>query len=153
MTQTLVEHLVEKYGKKRSSLLPILEEIVRRESYLTPQAMVEVARALELSNAEVYGVATFYSFLDTQPRGKYKIRICKSLTCGVKNREVLKELKKLLMIEIGGTTLDRKFSLLMTNCIGQCDHAPAMMINEKVYTDLTPEKIREIIKMYKQEKL
>jgi len=59
----------------------------------------------------------------------------------------------LLMIEIGGTTLDRKFSLLMTNCIGQCDHAPAMMINEKVYTNLSPEKIREIIKMYKQEKL
>ena len=153
MTETLVHELVEKYGRKRSSLLPILQELVRRESYLTPQAIIEVAKELDLSATEVYGVATFYSFLDVQPRGKYKIRICKSLTCNAKNKAVLDELEKLLKIKVGGTTLDRRFSLLMTNCIGQCDHAPAMLINEEVYTDLTPEKVREIINHYKQKKI
>ncbi len=149
-TKTLVRQLVDKYGRKRSSLLPILQEIVRRESYLTPQAMIEVARELDLSATEVYGVASFYAFLDIKPRGKYKIRVCKSLTCEAHNKPIIDELEKLLKIKVGGTTFDRKFSLLTTNCLGQCDHAPAMMINEEVYTDLTVEKVREIINSYKQ---
>ncbi len=147
-TVTTVQKLVEKYGRERSALLPILQELVRLEGYLTKDAMIEVAKELDLSATEVYGVASFYSFLDIVPRGRYKIRVCKSITCSHRNRLVLEELEKILKIKVGGTTLDGRFSLLMTNCIGQCDHSPAMLINDNVYTDLTPEKVREIIHKY-----
>ncbi len=147
-TKTLVQQLVEKYGRKRSALLPIMQEVVRRENYLSRQAMIEIAKELDISAAEVYGVASFYSFIDIVPRGKYKIRVCKSITCTHRNKLILEEIEKILKIKVGGTTLDGKFSLLMTNCIGQCDHSPAMLINDKVYTNLTPERVRNILHKY-----
>ncbi len=147
-TKTLVQQLTGKYGRQRSALLPIMQEIVRRDNYLSRQAMIEIAKELDLSAAEVYGVASFYSFIDIVPRGKYKIRVCKSITCTHRNKLVLQEIEKILKIKVGGTTLDGKFSLLMTNCIGQCDRSPSMLINDKVYTDLTPEKVRRILHSY-----
>jgi NADH-quinone oxidoreductase subunit E len=80
----LVKELSEKHGRARESLLPILQEIVERHNYLTDEAMVEVAKELDISAADVYGTASFYAFLDTQVRGKYVIRVCKTITCSMK---------------------------------------------------------------------
>lgn len=149
-TEQLVKELADKYGRKRDSLMPILQGIVEKESYLSDVAMVEVAKALDISTAEVYGTATFYSFLDTVPRGKYVIRVCKSITCDMHGkRQIIKTLEDLLKIKVGETTQNKQFSLLETNCLGWCDQGPAMLINEKPYTQLTPEKIREIIAEYR----
>lgn len=147
--QVLVKELSAKYGKNRSSLMPILQGIVSKERYLSSDAMTEVARELDISSAEVYGTATFYSFLDTTPRGKYVIRVCRTIVCEMNGKqEIIKTLESLLKLKVGETSLDKKFSLLETNCIGWCNEGPAMLINDDVFTKLTPDKAREIIQEY-----
>jgi NADH:ubiquinone oxidoreductase subunit E len=147
----LVKELSEKHGRQRESLMPILQDIVIKHSYLTDEAMVEVAKELDISAAEVYGTASFYTFLDTQARGRYVIRVCKTITCSMKGKsEIIHTIEEMLRIKVGETTADNQFSLLETNCIGWCHKAPAILINEMPYTELTPEKVSEIIKDYMQ---
>jgi len=147
----LVKELSEKHGHARESLMPILQAIVQKHNYLTDEAMVEVARELDISAAEVYGTASFYTFLDTQVKGKYVIRVCKTITCSMKGKsDIVHTLEEILKIKVGETTPDNQFSLVETNCIGWCHKAPAILINELPYTELTPEKVTEIIKDYMQ---
>jgi NADH:ubiquinone oxidoreductase subunit E len=129
--------------------MPILQAIVQKHNYLTDEAMVEVARELDISAAEVYGTASFYTFLDTQVKGKFVIRVCKTITCSMKGKsDIVHTLEEILKIKVGETTTDKQFSLIETNCIGWCHKAPAILINELPYTELTPEKVSEIIKDY-----
>jgi NADH:ubiquinone oxidoreductase subunit E len=145
----LVKELSDKHGRERNSLMPILQGIVEKHNYLTDEAMVEVAKELDISAAEVYGTASFYTFLDTSVRGKYVIRVCKTITCSMKGKnDIVHTLEDMLKIKVGETTSDRQFSLIETNCIGWCHKAPAILINEMPYTELTPEKVVEIIKDY-----
>lgn len=145
----LVKELSEKHGHGRDSLMPILQGIVKKHNYLTDEAMVAVARELDMSAAEVYGTASFYTFLDTSPRGKYIIRVCKTITCSMKGKDdILQTLEDMLKIKVGETTSDNLFSLIETNCIGWCHKAPAILINDMPYTELTQEKVTEIIKGY-----
>ena len=147
----LVKELSDKHGRARESLMPILQAIVQKHNYLTDEAMVEVARELDISAAEVYGTASFYTFLDTQVKGKYVIRVCKTITCSMKGKsDIIHTLEEMLKIKVGETTTDKQFSLIETNCIGWCHKAPAILINEMPYTELTPEKVSEIIKDYMQ---
>ena len=148
-TGNLVKELSEKHGRERKSLIPILQGIVEKYNYLTDEAMVEVAKELDISAAEVYGTASFYTFLDTTVRGKYVITVCKTITCSMKGKgEITQTLEDMLKIKVGETTSDKMFSLVETNCIGWCHKAPAILINEMPYTELTPEKVVEIIKGY-----
>jgi NADH:ubiquinone oxidoreductase subunit E len=145
----LVKELSAKHGRDRASLMPILQGIVEKHNYLTDEAMVEVAKELDISAAEVYGTASFYTFLDTVPRGKYVIRVCKTISCSMKGKgEIIQTLENILKIKAGQTTSDKQFTLLETNCIGWCHKAPAMLINDMPYTELTEEKVIEIIKDY-----
>jgi NADH-quinone oxidoreductase subunit E len=147
----LVKELSDKHGRERMSLMPILQDIVQKHNYLTDEAMVEVARELDISAAEVYGTASFYTFLDTQVKGKYVVRVCKTITCSMKGKsDIIHTLEDMLKIKVGETTADKQFSLIETNCIGWCHKAPAILINEMPYTELTPEKVTEIIKNYMQ---
>ena len=147
----LVKELSDKHGHARESLMPILQAIVLKHNYLTDEAMVEVARELDISAAEVYGTASFYTFLDTQEKGKYVIRVCKTITCSMKGKsDIIHVIEEMLKIKVGETTSDKQFSLIETNCIGWCHKAPAILINELPYTELTPEKVSEIIKDYMQ---
>lgn len=151
--EDLVKDLSKKYGTGRSSLMPILQGIVEKHNYLSDEVMVEVAKTLDISAAEVYGTASFYTFLDTQIRGKYVIRICKTITCSMKGKgEILQTIEDMLKIGVGETTPDRMFTLLETNCIGWCHKAPAILINEMPYTELSPEKVAEILKSYMKTK-
>lgn len=148
--QVLVKKLASQHGKSRTSLLPILQGIVERERFLSNEAMIEVAKELNLSTADVYGTATFYSFLDTAPKGKYVIRVCKTIVCDMQGKkQIIKTLENLLKIKLGETTHNKKFSLLETNCLGWCHKGPAMLVNDDVYTELTCEKVRKIIAEYR----
>ncbi len=145
----LVKTLADKHGRSRESLLPILQGVVEQRRYISDEVMTEIARELDMAAAQVYGTATFYSFLDTTPRGKYVIRICRTITCAMKGKNlVLQELENLLKIKLGETSQNRLFSLLETNCLGWCHKGPVMLINDQVYTEVTPEKVREIINEY-----
>jgi NADH-quinone oxidoreductase subunit E len=137
--KTLVSEAVKKYGNKRESLMSILQHIHSKQHQLSREAMQEVASALDLSSAEVYGTASFYSFLDTQERGKYIVRVCKSISCDLKGKnDIISAIENKLKIKLGQTTADKKFSFLEANCLGWCHKGPAMLVNDKVYTELTP---------------
>jgi NADH-quinone oxidoreductase subunit E len=149
--QSLIKELAVKHGRKRESLLPVLQGVVEQERYLSEHSMIEIARELDLPAAEVYGTATFYSFLEHRKMGRFVIRICKTISCSMKGKnQVLLAIQDMLKISTGETTPDGRFSLVETNCLGLCHKAPAMLINEKVYTELTPEKVREILSEYMQ---
>ncbi|MBN2805216.1 MAG: NAD(P)H-dependent oxidoreductase subunit E [Prolixibacteraceae bacterium] len=148
-TTELVHELAEKYGRSRENLLPILQGVVEKERYLSEGSMINIARELDLSAAEVYGTATFYSFLEYKKMGQFVIRVCKTITCSMKGKnQILLTIQDMLKIGVGETTQDKKFSLLETNCLGWCHKAPAMLINDEIYTELTPEKVREILSDY-----
>ena len=148
-TKALIKKLSDKFGRERKSLMPILQGIVEEENFLSKEAMRDVAVELDISAAEVYGTASFYSFLDVEARGKYKIRVCKSITCDMKGKkDLIKVMEDMLKIKVGETTAGKRFSLLETNCLGLCDQGPAMLINDEVYTKLDCAKVKEILGDY-----
>ncbi len=150
-SEKLVKELADKYGRNLEALMPVLQGVVAEHKYLTDEAMLLVAKELDVSAAQVYGTATFYSFLDVEERGEYVIRVCRTITCDMKGKtQINKAIENSLKIKVGETTRDKKFTLLETNCLGWCHKAPAMLINDTPYTDLTPEKAIEIIEDYKQ---
>jgi len=150
-TKELIKSQVKKHGRKREALLPVMEAVVEQDRYLSEEAMTEIADQLDLSAAQVYGTASFYAFLDTIPRGKYIIRVCKSIIAEMKGKkEIVKTLENILKIKVGQTTPDKMFSLLETNDIGWSDQEPSMLINETPYTNLTPEKVISIISEYRK---
>lgn len=135
--------------RRREDLVSLLKEAQNKFGYLPEEIMAELAESLDIPINEVYGVASFYSFLSIKPLGRNVIRICKSLPCYLKHCQVIIEsVEKELGIRPGETTPDGRFSFQLTNCIGLCDRAPAMMINHDAHVDLTPEKIAQILKSY-----
>lgn len=147
----LITELVQKHGNKRSSLIPILQGVVEKESYISQNRMRQIAKELDISPADVYGTASFYSFLSTEEHGKYVIRVCKTIVCEMNNKDkIMQAIKGLLKINVGETTPDKRFTLLETNCLGWCAEGPAMLVNDKVYTKLTPESVRNILYEYLQ---
>jgi NADH:ubiquinone oxidoreductase subunit E len=142
----LIQDLVTKHGRERTSLMPILQGVVEKNNFLSDQDMTEIAMELDLSAAQVYGTATFYSFLDTMPRGKYVIRVCKTISCDMHGKKIIiNTIENMLKIKVGETTQDKKFTLLETNCLGWCHKGPSLLINDEVYSELTQDKIHEII--------
>ena len=137
-------------SKQRENLLALLKEQQNKLGYVPEEFMIGLAKSLDMSLSDVYGVATFYSFLSTKPQGRNVIRICKSIPCFLKNcQTIIETIEREIGIKPGETTPDGKFSLQLANCIGACDRAPAMMVNYDVHVDLTPEKISKILKEYK----
>ena len=147
--KNLVQEISAKHGHERSELLPILQGIVKEKNYISSEDMVGVAKELDISAAEVYGTASFYSFLETVPRGKYIIRVCRTIICDMQGKgEIIKTIENVLKIKLGDTTADKKFSLLETNCLGWCNKGPAMLINDDIHTELTPTKVRKLLYEY-----
>jgi len=134
-------------SKDKGDLLVLLEEAQSKFGCLSQEVMSELAESVGISLSEVYGAATFYAFLSTKTQGRNVIRICKSLPCFLKNSElIIESVGREIGIRPGETTPDGKFTFQLTNCIGACDKAPAMLINNEVHGDLTSEKISAILK-------
>jgi NADH-quinone oxidoreductase subunit E len=137
-------------GKAPQNLLVALQEAQTRLGYVSAESMTELARSLDVPVNDVYGVATFYSFIATRPLGRNVIRICKSLPCHYKDGQaIIAAITGEIGIGPGETTPDGRFSFELTNCIGLCDKAPAMLVNSDPHVDLMPEKIPGILKGYK----
>ena len=134
---------------ERTDLLNRIKDEQEKSGYVSEGAMATMAESMGVSVGEVYGVTTFYSFLSTKPLGRHVIRICKSVPCFFQNGGMLSaSIEKELGIGPGETTSDGRFTFELTNCIGACDQAPAMLVDETVYGDLTPLKIKEILKTF-----
>lgn len=141
-----IELLAAKYGNARSSLLAILQDIQAKYSYVSDFAQQEVARVLDIHPVEVNGVVTFYSFLNSEPKGKNIVRLCKTISCAMVGKNKIAEaLERELGIKFGETTKDKKITLEYTNCLGMCDQGPAMLVNDTVHTKLDPENAVNIL--------
>jgi NADH-quinone oxidoreductase subunit E len=149
--QTIIHDVTQVCGNQRKALMPILQAVIKVKNYLDDQDLVSIAKALDLSAAEVFGTASFYTFLDTVPRGKNMIRVCKTISCHMAGKdEIIRAIEETLKIKAGETTVDRKFTLLTANCLGWCHKGPVMLINDQVYPELTPEKAIEILQSYQE---
>ena len=138
------------HGKDHANLIALLKKTQGEFGCVPEEFIAEAAQSLNTSIGEVYGVATFYSFISTKPLGRNVIRICKSLPCYLKNSQmIIESVANKLGIKPGETTSDGRFSFELANCIGVCDKAPAMLINDDVHVELTPRKISQILKAYK----
>jgi NADH:ubiquinone oxidoreductase subunit E/NAD-dependent dihydropyrimidine dehydrogenase PreA subunit len=147
MASVLPHHRVRDAGC--GNLLPLLKKAQSKSRHISAGFMAKTAESLDLSISDVYGVTTFYSFLSTRPLGVNVIRVCKNLPCYLKGSEtILKGIEDAIGIKPGEVTRDKKFSLELTNCIGACDQAPAMLINQDVYGNLTPRKISKVLKRF-----
>jgi len=130
-------------------LLVQLKETQRKSGYLSDEVMRELAESFDVTVSEVYGVATFYSFLATRPQGRNIIRACKSLPCCLKDSElIVSSIKDAIGIGVGETTPDGRFSFELVNCIGACDNAPAILVNDDLHAGLTPRNIAQILEKY-----
>jgi NADH-quinone oxidoreductase E subunit len=136
--------------EKRGELLVRLKQAQENLGYVSEDFMAETAKSLNISISEVYGVATFYSFLSTKPLGRNVIRVCRSVPCYLKGSQmVIESIEKEIGIKPGEMTPDGRFSFELTNCIGACDRAPAMLVNHDIYGNLTTRKISKILKSYR----
>ena len=137
-------------GRWPQDLLVRLKEASERDGYVSAAAMQELAAKNRLPENDVFGVASFYSFLAVKPRGRHVIRLCKSLLCHMESAgAVLGAIRQALGISPGETTADGRFSLELTSCIGLCDRPPAMLVDDDPHVELTPEKIPQILEKYR----
>lgn len=144
-----VDEILCKHQNHEGALIDVLHEVQGVYGYLPEQAMKQVADGLSLPLGKVYGVATFYSLFTLEPKGQHIIRLCESAPCHIRGAEqVLSAIEGELNIKPGETTADRKFTLEFTSCLGVCGVAPAVMIGDQVYGNLTPEKMIEILRSY-----
>lgn len=143
------EHLAH-YPRKQAAVIEALKVVQFHRGYVSDENVEDIAKLLEMTPDEVDSVATFYNLIFRKPVGEHVILMCDSVSCWIMGYENLKDhLSAKLGIDIGQTTQDKRFTLLTIPCLGACDRAPAMMIDNELYGNLTPEKIDEILEKYK----
>lgn len=150
---TDLKAIVDKYANKKGTLIPILQEVQRAEGYLSRETIKAVSKLTNITIAEIYGVATFYSMFRLKPQGKYTIRICKGTACHVSGAKTIMETIKETLNITGDedTTDDNLFTILEVACLGCCSLAPVIMIEDKTYGKLTSAKIPGVIEAFKKE--
>jgi [NiFe] hydrogenase diaphorase moiety large subunit len=144
--QEEIRVLVDRHGRSRAALMPVLQELQQRYASVTDFAMQVVADELGIHPAEVYGVVSFYAFLHHEPKGRFQIRLCQTISCDLASKSrVARQLENELGIVFGETTPDGRFSLDWASCLGMCDQGPALLVNDRVYTKVTPDQVHGII--------
>ena len=145
-----IEGIRAKYPNSRAALLPALYVAQREFGWLSPEAYEAVADLLCVPKATVRGVATFYAMYKQKPMGRHLIQLCTNVSCMILGAEKLVDfLKSRFGVEPGGISPDGRFSLVIMECIGACGTAPAMLVNDDFYENLTEKYIEEVLEKYK----
>lgn len=151
-----IEDILKKYPQERqaSAVLPLLDLAQRQnDGWLSPQAIEAVAEFLRMPAIRVYEVASFYSMFNLRPVGKYHVQVCGATPCMLcRAEEIIETCQNELGIKTGETTTDGIFSLSEVECLGACVNAPVIQINDDFYEDLSPESIKNILKILKSGK-
>jgi NADH-quinone oxidoreductase subunit E len=148
-----IKILFERIGSKRENLIPILQQIQEEFGYLPPDAMLEVARLLNIPEIDVYSVATFYNQFRLTPPGKHSVRVCMGTACHVKGGHItLAAWQRRLKIESGQTTPDREFDLDTVACVGCCAMAPVTVVDKKVEARADPTRVDGILLQFQLQK-
>lgn len=135
-----------KYARKPGALIGALQLLQDKVGYLPREALGELATIVGATEAELFGVVTFYGHFSLVPRGRHTIRLCRGTACHVKGgAKVLSGVKQMLGVEDGQTTDDLNFTLEVVGCLGACSLAPVMMVDNDYYAKLTPDRTRQIL--------
>ena len=149
---TKTDEIIEHYGPKAASLIPIMQDIQAEYRYLPGELLTYVASKIGVTEAKAYSVATFYENFSFEPKGKYVIKVCDGTACHVRKSVPVKEA---LMKELGlnakkHTTDDMMFTIETVSCLGACGLAPVMTVNDVVHPAMTPEKVTALIAELKE---
>ncbi len=145
-TDRRIDELLSAFPRKGSALLPALYLVQEEKGYVPAEAMEYLAGKLDVSPAFVAGVVSFYTMFHTKPIGRHHIQICRTLSCALRGcRAVLRHLEERLGIRPGETTPDGRFSLETVECLGACDQAPMIQINQEEHGLLDPNKMDEVL--------
>lgn len=153
---SLVNKAIEEHGATQDAVIPILSEINRVLGYIPAAALPEIRRRIHipeegvfLADSHIYSAASFYQLFSLEPIGKHVIRFCESAPCHVEGgRQVIEALQAELGLQPGETSEDKKWSLLMTSCIGICAVGPVFMVDDDVYGNVKPEQVHDILARY-----
>ena len=145
-----IDHEIALVPRRSAACIEALKIVQNSRGWISDESLNEIADYMNMTAEELDSVATFYNLIFRKPVGRNIILVCDSISCYVMGYEkIYSHLKSALQIKFGETTPGGKFTLLPNPCLGTCDHAPALMINDNLYRDLTLEKLNELLKKYK----
>ncbi len=144
-TQKEMHDLLGRYPDRTAALLPVLHLAQREFGWISPECVEHVALLLGIPSSKVDSTLSFYTMFNRRPVGKYNIQVCRTLTCSALGaKKILEYIQKTLKIGVGQTTRDGRFTITTVECLGACDLAPVMMINDELHERLTEARIDEI---------
>jgi NADH-quinone oxidoreductase subunit E len=152
MDHQITDAILTRYPvNKREGLIPILQEIQAENGYLTEEIMERIGAHLHLPANKIYCIATFYDQFRFKAPGRCHIRICRGTACHIAGSSTyLKEIEHQLRLKAGSTSKDKNFSLEVVNCLGACDSAPIIQVNNHVFTRVTPDDLNHILRSLKE---
>jgi NADH-quinone oxidoreductase subunit E len=141
---------VQHYPDKRGAAIDALLLVQRRRGWISDDTLLEIAQFLEMTTEDLDSIATFYNLVFRKPVGRHVAFVCDSISCWIKGCEQVQErMKTLYDVNLGQTTADGRLTVLPIACLGHCERAPALMVDQDVYGDVTPDKIEQIVEKYK----
>jgi NADH-quinone oxidoreductase subunit E len=144
-----IEAELPHYEQKRAVGIEAMKIVQQHRGWVSDENIQDIAQILEMSPDELDSVATFYSLIFRRPVGRHVIFVCDSVSCWIMGYDGIREqLTHRLGIQLGETSADGRFTLLPIACLGSCDHAPALMIDNHLYRDLDPKQVGEILTRY-----
>ena len=147
--QAALQNWARRYPRPQMGLIEALRDVQRWHGWISPEAEVFIADLFKVPFNQVHGIVTFYPYFTTKPAGKHRVCICRNLSCHLRGApRLLEHLKDRLGTEEGEVTPDGLFSYEAVECLGACDHAPAMMIDDDLHGDLTAAKVDEVLAKY-----
>jgi NADH-quinone oxidoreductase subunit E len=145
-----IEAELPHYPNKQAVCIEAMKIVQRHRGWVSDESIRDIANFLDISTDDLDGVATFYNLIYRKPVGRHVILLCNSVSCWIMGYNRLRErLCQRLQIQIGETTIDGRFTLLPIVCLGTCDHAPALMIDNDLHRDLSPDSAEQILESYR----
>ncbi len=144
-----IDRIITSYRNQKWALIPLTQEIQEKVGYIPPEVIPRIASTLGLFPSQVQGVISFYAQLYTEPRGKNIVRVCRGTACHVRGgKSIMKLVSQRLGIAEGQTSEDMEYTLETVACIGVCALAPNLVVNNKIYGNMNPQKIAAIFSQH-----
>ena len=142
-----IEAEISHLPDRKSAAIDALKIVQSYRGWISDASLGAIANLLQMSNEELDGIATFYNLIYRRPVGEKVILLCDSVTCWIMDGDkICQKIKSHLNVKQGETTADKKFTLLPVTCLGDCDHAPVMMVGDELHHDLTTTRVEEIFR-------
>jgi NADH-quinone oxidoreductase subunit E len=152
MDSIAIDKIIDKYDRDPSSLLAILQDVQAHENWVPKEAVTHIAKRLEVSEARVYGMATFYRAFSLKPRGKHICTVCMGTACHVRGApRLVEQLERDFTIKAGETTPDMKVTIETVNCVGACALGPLVLVNGEYHGNMDLSKLGKVVRGIKKE--